>query len=211
MPTNFTYTQNIPLATNKPSVDQPNMKTNTNSVNSILSVDHLSFGQATGVLSDGYHKAIHLANQASDPAAVLTTTEIYSKQVTFNSVSDTALFARSGSGTITQLTAPNSISTATNGFVFLPGGIILQWGRRSTNFSSGSTIGTETFPVAFLNSVLSVTGNPLMNYTPVGNRPNSQGSLNIRASSLANLTTFDWQFYTNSSDYKGFDWIAIGF
>lgn len=100
MPTNFTYTQNIPLATNKPSVDQPNMKINTNSINSIVAVDHLSFGQATGTLSDGYHKVIHFSNQPADPAAIVGTGQLYTKTI----LGDQQLFYRSGGGVITQLT-----------------------------------------------------------------------------------------------------------
>lgn len=51
MPT-FTYNTDIPDAPNDPSVDQPKMKVNTNSIDDILEVDHISFNAANG----GTHK-----------------------------------------------------------------------------------------------------------------------------------------------------------
>ena len=46
--TNFTAVQDIPDAPNNPSSDQPNMKTNTNSMISIWDVDHIGFNVSNG-------------------------------------------------------------------------------------------------------------------------------------------------------------------
>jgi len=56
MPT-FTYFDNIPAGPNNPSVDQPNMQTNTNSTDGIINVDHYSFEQSN---LDGWHKQVTL-------------------------------------------------------------------------------------------------------------------------------------------------------
>lgn len=68
------YTLDIPLRTNSPSVDQPNMKVNTNSINSILDVDLYNFGSNFA----GQHKQMTLPDQnvpgpQTDPQAVYYT------------------------------------------------------------------------------------------------------------------------------------------
>src|SRR2546430_8289315 len=135
MATNFTYTTNIPLATNEPSVDQPNMKINTNSINSIIGVDHLTFGTATGTQSDGYHKVIHSVPQVSDPVAIAGFGQVYTKTVS----GDQQLFYESGGGVKTQLTGPNAVSAAATGYVWLPGPILMQWGGGVVNAKGSST------------------------------------------------------------------------
>jgi len=206
----FTYNNGIPAANNNPSVDQPNMQTNTDSIDSIINVDHYSFETNF----DGTHKQVQLKNSAGINGAIPAGLQGVGFETLYSSATagtGELWFVRGASATGVQLTGPGTPSTATQGYTFLPGGILIQWGRRSANMPSGSSIGSEVFPVAFLNGSLTVTGNPLMNYNPVGSRPSSQASLNIRASSLGSTTGFDWQFYTNSSDYKGFTWIAIGY
>lgn len=54
----FTYNNAIPAAANNPSNDQPDMLTNTQSINSIIAVDHASFNTANG----GTHTQMHLPN-----------------------------------------------------------------------------------------------------------------------------------------------------
>lgn len=46
------YNRDIPDTPNNPSVDQPKMKTNTNSIDDIIAVDHISFNATNG----GTHK-----------------------------------------------------------------------------------------------------------------------------------------------------------
>jgi len=101
MATNYDYTTDIPLSTNKPSVDQPNMQTNTNSINSIIGTDHITFEQATGSGVDGYHTVIHFLDQGStDPATTTGFGQIFTKTIS----GDQQLFYQSGNGVITQLT-----------------------------------------------------------------------------------------------------------
>jgi hypothetical protein len=201
----FSYFPNVPNAPDDPADDQPQMQINTASISSLISVDHIGFNTANG----GYHNIIHFPNQGSDPAPIALIGQLYTKQVTFNSITDNALFFESGGGRITQLTTPGTASGTANGYTFLPGGIILQWGVVSMAFSSGSTTGTVTFSssnIAFPNNCFVVTGNPLVTFSSL---PSSQASLNIRQSTISNLK-FDWQFYTNSAQYIGFFWSAIG-
>ena len=57
--TNFPYNRDIPDGPNNPSVDQPDMKENTNSIDELINQDHISFEQNNG----GFHKTIHQPNQ----------------------------------------------------------------------------------------------------------------------------------------------------
>ena len=41
---------------------------------------------------------------------------------------------------------------STTGYTYLPNGLIMQWGRSSTNIASGETLNI-TFPIAFPNDV----------------------------------------------------------
>ena len=229
MAINYPYKTDIPLATNKPSVDQPNMKINTNSINSIIATDHLTFGTATGLLTDGYHTTIHQPNQiiggqlnwnpvvGSGVPAAVTATKIAGVQQLFpilytpdtaGATADTQLFSLTGGGGISQLTG-NLVGN--DGWAWL-GGILIQWGVISMSFSSGSTTGTVTFKnrvagaIPFPNNCFVVTANPLVSFM---HKPASQASVNIQQSTLSN-TSFTYQFYTNSGDYIGFIWMAIG-
>ena len=54
MSINVTYNNAIPNAPNNPSVDQPKMQTNTDSIDQIIGVDHVSFNTNDG----GWHKQV---------------------------------------------------------------------------------------------------------------------------------------------------------
>jgi hypothetical protein len=68
------YTKNIPDAPNNPSADQPAMKVNTNSIDTIVAVDHYSFDDA----SSGTHKQVTISDKNSagaqtDPSSIIYT------------------------------------------------------------------------------------------------------------------------------------------
>ena len=71
----FSYTTGVPNPPNNPSVDVTPMQTNTNSISSLISVDHVGFNIANG----GTHKQVNFSNKTTqgaqaDPASVLFTT-----------------------------------------------------------------------------------------------------------------------------------------
>ncbi len=207
MATNYTYTTNIPVATHTPAQDQGNMQVNCTSVSQILSTDHLTFGTATGALTDGMHTVVHLVVQANDPPAVAGTGEIYTKEVTFNSVTQSALFFESDQGNVTQISGPSNFSATTNGYTILPNGIIMQWGRFQSAIGSGGSVETITFPFPFQNNIFSITANAFYQQS---NFPLSTISIAMRISQFSTLSQFTCYIYTNSNAYTGFDWFAIG-
>lgn len=207
----FTYTTNIPDENNNPSTDQPNMKVNTNSINSIIGVDHYSFG--TG--NDGYHNAAHFVAR-SDPAVVPSTNILYSKSYTPDTTGGTAdiqLFSETAGGTIAQLTGLLTTNTATSDGWAWVGGILIQWGFVSVTVASQS--GTVTFKdripgaIPFPNSIFSVNATLFVD--------DGLSSALLQTSSIAvsaaNKTRFKYKFAvpnTVVSSSNGFYWTAIG-
>lgn len=195
------YVNNIPFATNSPSVDQPNMLINTNAIDQLIAVDHVSFNTANG----GYHEVIHFDTQAGNPAPIVGIGQLYTKSVTFNATTDAALFYENGAGVVTQLTSPSGFSAATTGYAFLPGGILMQWGSSALNPGVAPVTVTTTinFPVAFPTAVFMVTGSPR-----TGNSNRVPGM--TYAVSTRTLTTFDVIVYMSVDQINTFEWIAIG-
>ena len=117
----MTYSLNIPDAPNNPSQDQPLMKANTNAISTFLATDHIPFN----VPNSGNHDVIKQPPQGGDPAAVAGKGQTYTKTV--GSPSDQQLFYESGAGIISQLTNGVGTLAGSDGYTFLPGGMVLQW------------------------------------------------------------------------------------
>lgn len=93
--TNVIYNIDIPDGPNNPSQDQPKMKTNTNSLKSLIEIDHIGFGNNQG----GYHNVIHQPPQISDPGVIAGVGQTYTKTIS----GDQQLFYESGLGVIYPL------------------------------------------------------------------------------------------------------------
>ena len=70
----FTYTVNLPVSTNSPSVDQPNMTVNNQSAAGIWDIDHIGFNNAQG----GWHQQVTFNNNnvpstPADPQSIVYT------------------------------------------------------------------------------------------------------------------------------------------
>jgi hypothetical protein len=193
------YTNNIPFPTNSPSADQPNMLDNTNSIQTLIAVDHLGFETLNG----GYHNDIHFNPQITDPGKILNIGQLYTKSVTFNSVTDVGLFYENGAGVVVQLDSPANTSALPNGYTFLPGGIILQWGFATIDPPNPGKSSTPViFPTPFLLNIFAVIAQP---YTgALGNVPLTTYTTNSQS-----LTGFNF-FINNPNGISSFNWIAIG-
>lgn len=143
---NYTYTNSIPAGSDIPSQSQPDLQTNCTSVNSILNVDMYTFNDNNG----GYHRKTTYVDQASNPGSSASQVVEFAKST---SGSSELFIQRDGVATAIQLTR-GTPSVGANGYTFLPGGLLLQWGTVTT---SGLGAATFTFPVAFSSAVYSVT------------------------------------------------------
>ena len=217
----FNYNVDIPDGPHNPSSDQPLMKTNTNSTKSIIGVDHYTFQEAT---KDGWHKQSTYLSTTPTPVTASTQLALFAKGGTPNQGAILAMIRDNIPQTLVALTtakiaAPLAIGTGNGGCSWLPGEILVQWGIYNAsggNFSSGSTTQSSsgesvvTFPAAFPNNVFFFGGN--LTYSQ-GNLPSGTGTLNTRLSQLNTgslRTTMDWQVYTDTNNYIGFVWYAIG-
>lgn len=186
--TNFSYNDGVPATNNNPSVDQPDMLINTQSIKNLINVDHLSFGVNDG----GTHKQVTLNLSGVKPPVTGTQTALYTK-----SVSGTGqLFFEYASGTELQITGLAS-SIASSGYITLPGGLILMWG--SVNFA-----GTGNYPVTFTpnfpTAVFSIVGLGQTNSSPTNN------AFVITAS----VTTAGFTIKNSSNSLDKFNWMALG-
>ena len=213
----FAYNQNIPFATNNPSNDQPLMEQNTNSIYSILNVDHYTFG--TGPLGDGKHKQIQMpALLATPTVGVLGETTIYPMSVTRGAASSTELFitpdanAANNSYQLTQTilasqtqfgvynayTSGVSGVVTTGGWTFLPGGLILQYGT-VTPPKNGSFTVNLPIPFATTNMVMTISIH----------RNSGSGGDNCYINAKG-LTSFTYFTSTSGTGFQSFDFMAIG-
>ncbi len=193
VPQNWNYVSNIPDGPNNPSDDQPNMKINTNSISGFLSVDHFGFGNNQG----GAHEKVQLFNVAGStpPAGLLNGYEtIYSQAIAGNGE---LFFTRGNSGTGIQLTGPGTPTVSQNGYTFLPGGILIQWGIKLAAGTSGSV----SFPTNFKAATTPFT----IQLTLFRNSGNQ--SVAVDSGTPPSNTQFNYRTSSGGSDIY---WLAIG-
>lgn len=222
----FTYTRGIPAASHNPSVDQPNMQVNNDSIDSVIGIDHYGFNDNNG----GYHKVIHQPTQGTwdpvtrtgEPANIPGLGEVFSLLYTpdyTNAPVDTQLFAQTGNGGVSQLTGSSS---TTDGWQWV-GGILIQWGQvpppapTGGTFAGGTANGTVTFKnrgpantgIPFPKECFSIVATPT--YFP-GFPPQAFKPAAIAIAFPLSNTSFDWSYNSTSAAvlYTGFTWIAIG-
>ena len=190
------YQPNIPTGSVPLNIDYQNLRTNFTALNTIFGVDHLTYNNATA--QKGYHTNIHMVPAGSNPSAVVGYGTLYNRTTNDGYDSDQTLFFLTGDGKRLQLTSNVSPSLANTGYTFLPGGLILQWGR--TNIQSTGNV-PIVFPLAFANAVYSAQ----VTYSITDNTTVRSG---ISAGTLS-TTGFTWEG-TNSSQLRTLFWMVIG-
>lgn len=183
--TNFTYINNIPNGPDNPSDDQPNMKTNTNSISDIIDVDHIGFGQANG----GYHRQNRIIARNTIPGGLFPGMGTFYVKVVDGE--EQVFYTAGANGTEYQITrsiqGSFSAFSANPGWTFLPGGLLLQYGLSAAN--------PVVFPTAFTSTPFSIQITR-----------NSSSGL---TTSLPVVTVSNTQFTTNNAP-GFFFWMAIG-
>lgn len=209
----FTFNSLIPAANNNPSADQPDMLTNNVSTRGIIAVDHFGFDVANG----GRHLQVQLPLRGGSPGTIppsLIAQEgtLYTKTVTSSGAStETGLFYTPDlSANQYQLTRTITASFAlfgtntgyladhTGGWTFLPGGMLLQYGARSTPGTSG----VITYPVVFTTGAFSIQ------LTMSRNASSSTQSVSVDNSIAPSASSFAYRSSSSSTD--PIYWVAIG-
>src|SRR5271170_7275687 len=155
------YQPGIPTGSIPLNQDYLNIQGNFTALNNAYSEDH---SPLTGLLpptgTSGYHTNIHLIPNSTTtsnpttnyPPETPTSTDgygqVWSAQVNDGVNTDEALYFLTGGNRNLQLTMNFVPTNAPNGFTFIPGGIIFQWG---VSTASGTGIRNILFTTANMN------------------------------------------------------------
>lgn len=128
------YNLDIPDGPNDPSVDEPKMKENTNSINQIIGKDHFSFGSSLvppGVGPDGWHKQSTYPRFSLVPAAGPPTLPfqgaVYTKDVGGGIIQ--LFYRRENNGPEIQLTTAGMLTNTPQAFVNFDGTVPIVAGN----------------------------------------------------------------------------------
>lgn len=202
------YQPGIPTGTVYLDQDYLNIQGNFQQLDTSFGIDHLPFSNTSG--QNGYHTSIHFNPQSTGvpnyPPTVPATTpgygQVFAVTDTDGISADTQLYWLSGAGNLAALTRNFQPKQANNGYTFLPGGLILQWGV--TAIAPLATVpivfatANKTFPVSIFN----------VQVTPI--RP-AGGSFTTNFS-VTNVTTAGFTIVNGdgTGTALGFYWQAIG-
>jgi hypothetical protein len=213
------YNPGIPTGTVNLDVDYQNIQNNFSQLDTSFNVDHVTFSNTS--LQNGYHKSIHfnpISTTATNgpnniPPVVPVTTAGFGQLFNVETndgpgAADTNLYFKTGLGNLIALTRSLLPSAGANGYTFIPGGFILQWGIYTAPALNWPT--TEQ-TLTFLTQVPANVNFTAANYivlTTFTGASGSSGSIGITSKSNTN---FKWRFGGSSnSSFTGFQWIAIG-
>jgi hypothetical protein len=210
------YNPLVPTGTVPLNIDYQNLQGNFATLNTIYNTDHVPLTDTSA--SKGYHNTIHSVpfsttssnppnNQpVAKPTSVVGVSEIFTAIINDGISTASALYFQSDTGLVSQLTRNFNPFLHTNGYTYLPGGIILQWGKKTTGSTSG-TINFNSSNISFTNNCWQVLTIPFYS----GTAPTtSQGiSVTIDSTTLSKLS-FDWTLLAGGGAITGFYWMAIG-
>lgn len=197
------YDPNKPAPNDLLSNSQLDIQSNFETANSVMNVNHFPFDNVSG--NQGKHKFSELVNLSTPAGTVpagLTASEttIYSRTLNGNSQ---LCVTNGNSGNEYQLTVMNntyysSLGTSPDGWSFLPGGLLINWGT-----GTGATDASFSFTRPFTGNAYTVQVTPL--------------DTNNGRIFLWTKTISDTDFTIAARDSAGqntsitFTWLAIGF
>jgi hypothetical protein len=171
------YNRDIPDAPNNPSTDQPKMKQNTNAIDDLISVDHLSF-QATNF---GTHKQ--------------TAFENFSAGVVPGGVPASVAYPAAGVAEVTraQYYFKNSTNTfilsALRAFAYVTGATGAIIAGQSSNVTSVTRNSAGNYTVTIPANVLTSA-----NYMVFTTASRTSGTQMVHSYSITSATSFDLRF-----------------
>ena len=213
------YQPGIPTGSVNLDVDYLNIQGNFQQLDTSFGVDHIPFSQTA---QNGYHTAIHLNpvsttatnppnNQPVDPTSYTATPgigQVLSAQIDDGINPDEALYFLTGGNRLLQLTRNFVPVAATNGYTFLPGGLIMQWGLQALTNSSSQT-GNVLFASSNINFPTNCFNISVSLISKVGGTSSSDNTLAVRSGSVTKLQ-FTYDYNGQGGSYTGFFWTAIG-
>jgi len=223
------YQPGIPTGTVNLDQDYKNIQKNFQQLDTSFGIDHVTFSNQTP--QNGYHESIHfnpvsttttnppnnqpLSHSTSPPSLpplVPGYGQLFSSTINDGVTVDNSLYFLTGNDLLLQLTRNFQPVSSTNGYTFLPGGIIAAWGKKQIILSPGAS-GTITFPTVSSNPVFSNVFNvfTLVEYNSSVATPSSTSSMTISIDTFTlTKTSFSWFAGGSGGSYRGFYWIALG-
>lgn len=195
------YRNNIPQATDFLDQSQVDLLNNFAQLDTSFGIDHYEFSDVSG--DTGKHKSVTMPENTV-PTIGADEGGLYTKVGVAPNPTETNMFFVAEGGTDEyQMTYSDSTNFATfstnttyvanhsGGWSFLPGGLIMFYGVRSTPGSSG----TITFPFEYPNNVFTVV-----------TTSNGAGS---KSNNVTSQTTTGFNYSTSNSS-QTINWMAIG-
>jgi hypothetical protein len=198
------YQPGIPTGQVPLNVDYQNIQNNFDQLDTTYGVDHVKYSVA---LNNGYHKNIHLVPNALS-VATPGFGQLFNDTVNDGFDTDQILYFLTGTGNkLLQLTSNVVPKKATNGYTFLPGGFLLQWGIFPVKIPPASSTGAIVFATSnidFPNNCFNVSCTLI---AKVG----GTGSANTIAPIDGTVTKTGFNYsYTGTDSYVKMYWLAIG-
>lgn len=203
----MTYSADLPVSGDTLGGTRDRIRTNFQVIDTTLAVNHVAFGGAAG---EGKHKFLQMPEQGSAPSTAVNEGGFYTKVGT-NPAETNIFFRGENSGFEYQLTKAiaastgrfgSASSTAPNGWTFLPGNLILQWG----SVTNPGTSGTVTFATSNINFPTGIIQVQCQLY----HASSADESVTVRQDSLPSTTEFKYRT-TSSSANTILKWYALGY
>jgi len=198
------YLINKPAASDLLSTSQGVIKDNFNFADAYFGVDHFPFTDTNS--QNGAHKQAQFSETVLGviPAGLkgLGYETLYASTTTNGGQ---LFYVQGNNATGVQLTGPftPTNTSATNGYTFLAGGIVLQWGQVSAGTATHISNSTN-FNIAFPTASFVVITTPIVNASGAM----GQGTISVFSSTT---TLFNWVFNKDTgTNYQKFNWLAIG-
>ena len=132
--------KDIPGSSDKLSSSQSDIKTNFLEINTLVAVDHATFGTA----NEGKHDKVSFPKQGAAPATLADEVALYCKDDVDGNPS---LFARkeSSGDEVNLIPSGTSVSHTTKGYEKFPSGLLMCWGSVPASGLSASDTFAKTF------------------------------------------------------------------
>jgi len=189
----FTYNNAIPAANNNPSVDQPDMLINGQSIESLIAVDHISFNTANG----GTHKQVSFNNIAAPGAQTNPASILYTVAGTASTNSDMRFRNQNGIFPVNLIRAFALVDGPAGGVV----------ASQSINIVSATRNSAGNYTIVMDPNTVGST-----NYFVVGSATRGLGNIALTFNySIVNATTFNvfTQFNAAGLDPTTFGFVVI--
>lgn len=202
------YITNIPGPNDLFSQSQPQILGNFTAIKTLIDVNHVDFDDAT---DQGKHKFISMPVQSPAPTFSAGEVGLYSFLSPITSKNELYI-NKTNQVTVTQIPATASILSVTsapandsNGWSYLPSGILIKWGHSNAN---GLT--ATVFPVGanipVFNQVFSIQVT-----TAYGNSADGDGFCRLQAFNTTQFSVYGSARTTVSNKSVNFQYLAIGY